>query len=102
MASSTKPFTTVEIDLRSSQSYKASGTKIKLLEARTKWTTSGNSVLAVTLLVKYKGKKEELYLTRTSNIPHAKWGTVKIELLNGDNGYVKLRISPLQEQLKSD
>ncbi|MCK4788679.1 MAG: hypothetical protein KAV87_33360 [Desulfobacteraceae bacterium] len=94
MADSINTFKPVEITLRTGESYQVSDTTVKLLAARTKWTVSGDSALVVRLEVENKKEKEILYLTRTSDISQSDWGTIKISLLNGDNGLVNLIISP--------
>ena len=95
MADSINTFKPVEITLRAGESYEVSNVTVKLLEARTKWTVSGDSALSVSLEVKNKTKKEILYLTRqSSGISKKEWETVTINLLNGDNGLVKLKILP--------
>lgn len=94
VADSINTFRPVEITLRTGESYEISDITMKLLEARTKWTVSGDSALSVSLEVKNKNEKQILHLTRTNEVSKKDWGTITINLLNGDNGLVKLKIIP--------
>ncbi len=94
MADSMDSLNPVEITLRTGESYSTLDVTVTLLEARTKWTESGDSALSVSLEVKNKRKIEILYLTRISReISTEDWETITINLLNGDNGLVELAIT---------
>ena len=94
MADSINTLKPVEVTLRTGESCKISDITIKLLEAHTKWTVSGDSALSVSLEVKTKNEEEVLHLTRTNEVSNKDWNTITINLLDGDNGLVKLRIIP--------
>ena len=100
VASSTTMFTPVEITLRTDESYVVSGITIKLLEARTKWTVSGDSALSASLEFRYKNKKEIVHLTSAGEVSSIEWETIIVRLLNGDNGLVNLNVSPGHKSTK--
>jgi len=96
MADSINAFNPSEITLKSGESYKISDITITLLTAGTKRSMSGGSALSVSLQVEDNDKEDTLYLTRTDNILQQNWGAISISLLNGDNGIVFLKISPVK------
>ena len=93
VANSVTTFSPVEITLRAGESYQILGITIQLLDARTKWTVSGDSALSVSMEVSDKNRKELVHLVSVGKITELKWESILINILDGDNGLVTLKIS---------
>lgn len=83
------------ISLRAGESFTSDSFSIKLVSARAKWSTSGDSALSVIFEVNIDGKIKTLNLARFSSDPPIEIAKGSAAfLINGDNDYAKLLITP--------
>ena len=88
-------FDPVEITLKTGESYEVLGITIKMISAGTKRKVGGGSALVATLEVSNKHNNENLNLNSLNDFTSKKdWDGITINLLNGDNGTVDLKIIP--------
>lgn len=79
--------------LKAGESHKSDNTTLTLIDARTKWTTTGNSALVVSAKLTTNGATSDIYITRTAQEkPIEVSPNSRIHLVNGDNNYAKFQI----------